>query len=260
MGHERIGLLPKTQRWRDLVRKIGELPTQGMDVSQVAQQSAENVRARLEHLQADGGVLAAFQFLVALSVASRFGDPSPALAVGIQFPDKPTTLALAKSLRRWVTQRMESPEYAHIAQSAAGDAMVRWLELHASCQIPLIEPADEPFEAWRKTSDGAGFCELSRLFFASLTERYLAYFLEREASAVLTSVEDRNEFGRRLRKHIDSVSEHAFETSKITQSFAAGWFNKHARQAVPNEHIIANFLRLAFGKMQEELRREACGR
>jgi len=70
---------------------------------------------------------------------------------------------------------------------------------------------------------------------------------------------ERDEFEKQLAAHVDDVSQHAFETAKITQSFAAGWFNKHAKSGVPTDREITTFLTLAFGKMRAELQREAGG-
>jgi hypothetical protein len=83
--------------------------------------------------------------------------------------------------------------------------------------------------------------------------------LEREASSALPSLDAREAFEHNLRAHIQEVSHHAFETSKITQSFAAGWYNNHARDSQPSDSEIQGFLAIAFGKLQEELQREAAG-
>ena len=118
-------------------------------------------------------------------------------------------------------------------------------------------PADSSRKVWTAASTGAGFSEVCRLFLARFTERYLRYFLEREASAVIKSIDARERFSQRLHESVDAVSQHAFETSRIAQSFAAGWFNKYARQQTPNNARLSTFLRVAFGKLREELRREA---
>ncbi|MCZ7641337.1 MAG: hypothetical protein M5U12_37945 [Verrucomicrobia bacterium] len=122
--------------------------------------------------------------------------------------------------------------------------------------MPLFTPSTEFLDSWRPLGHGSGFCELSRLFFGKLTERYLNYFLERAASVTCPSLEHREQFQDGIRSHVDAVSKQAFETAKITQSFAAGWFNGHARDRVPTEREIEGFLSVAFGKMRDELRRE----
>ena len=98
---------------------------------------------------------------------------------------------------------------------------------------------------------------MARLFFANFTERYLNYFLEREASAVLPGLQERDDFFDLLEQHIDDISDHAFETARIAQSFAAGWYNNHAREEMPSNEEIERFLAVAFGKIREELMRES---
>ena len=124
-------------------------------------------------------------------------------------------------------------------------------------QRSLFTDPGDPRDIWQRADNGAGFCEVSRLFFSKFTERYLNYFLEREASASMATVSERDRLASQLRDHIDGVSKFAFETSRITQSFAAGWFNNHARGRNPSRDESRDFLNVAFGKMREELRREA---
>ncbi len=120
----------------------------------------------------------------------------------------------------------------------------------------MFGSSEQNTEIWRKAGTAGGFCEIARLFFAKFTERYLNYFLEREASAVSKTIEQRDLLQSQLRSQIDSVSRHAFETAKIAQSSAAGWYNRHASQAMPTDNEIAGFLAIAFGKLREDLRRE----
>jgi hypothetical protein len=257
MGHERISFLPKTQRWRDIVQEIADLGEIGVDVAGIVQQTTDNIRDRLIAVQRDGALAAAFKFLISLAVASR--DPSPhdtLRGLGIDLPNDPSPLALAKSLQGWMAPHLGSLEYARLAQFAATDAIATWYAQKEEKGPNLFSVAQQPLDVWRQSADGAGFCELSRVFFGKFTERYLNYFLEREASAVLPSVEQREAFRDSLHQHVEDVSHHAFETAKITQSFAAGWFNKNAKEAMPSDRAIRGFLGIALGKLREELRRE----
>jgi hypothetical protein len=254
MGHIRIGVLPKTQRWQDIIQQIAGKHVSEAEVADIAQQTIQNVRSRFRHIMRDNGVLAAFQFLVNLAVASREENPQAwLLNIGIELPDDPTPLSFAKAVSAWIDLQRDSFEYSEIAQRAAGDAISNWYRENQLTTESLFKSLEDPFEVWRKAGDGAGFCELSRLFFAKFTQRYLSYFLDREASAAL------GDFGQQLERHIDAVSLHAFETAEITQSFAAGWFNRHATEGVPSEEDIQTFLFTAFGKMRAELQREGDG-
>jgi hypothetical protein len=256
VGHERIGVLPRTTRWRKIVAELAQLPTAEVSVPQLASGTLKCVRTRFREIHRDTGVQAAFEFLAGLASIGRVGEfPSEWSNLPIDFTNNPSPLRIAQALRTWVSGREDSLEYRSIAERAATDAITNW-HSHQNEQGYLFGPSDEAADVWKRASNGAGFCELSRLFFAKFTERYLNYFLEREASAALPTIEERERFREQLRQHIDQILQHAFETAKITQSFAAGWYNRHARRGRPSQREIERFLSIAFGKMREELLRE----
>ena len=206
------------------------------EVADIAQQTIQKVRSRFRHIMRDNGVLAAFQFLVNLAIASREENPQTwLLDIGIELPDNPTLLSFGKAVSAYVEPKRDSFEYGEIAQQAASDAIFEWHRENQPTMGFLFKSLEDPFEVWHKAGDGAGFCGLSRLFFAKFTQRYLEYFLEREASAALGYINDRNKFEKQLEEHVDAISLHAFEAAKISQSFAAGWFNKYAKEGVPSE-------------------------
>ena len=257
MGHERVGFLPKTQKWNDLIEKIGLAYSSDVPVADVAAETLQNVRKQYETMFRDDAVQSVFTFLVTFARAFRDQDPHAALAAsGISLPEKATILSIVRSLKEGVPETQAASEYGQITISAAADALGQWHKENASKQMALFTPSNEFLSSMRNLGDGSGFCELSRLFFGKVTERYLNYFLERAASAKCPTIEKRDQFHAGVRDHVDAVSKHAFETAKITQSFAAGWFNAHARTQQPDSREVEGFLAVAFGKMRDELRRE----
>lgn len=256
MGHERIGILPRTKPWIEVISQIEEFPTSN-STREVAKKTIENVRSRFKNIEEDKGVQAAFKFLVLLSYSSKHEEPSEYLvSKGIDLPENFSPIKLAKSVSDWTESNVQSNEYAAVAKQAAIDAISDWYNEHETKQVNLFTSDTNPAEIWKDAAEGAGFCELSRLYFSNFTESYLKYFLEREASASLNSVSERDRFNKELEHHIEDISKHAFETSKITQSFAAGWFNKNAKETPPSDKEINGFLSFAFKKMRDELLRE----
>ena len=257
MGHVRMSVLPTSQKWRNIIQQIAGMHVSNTEIADIAQQTIQNVRDRFRYIRQDNGVLGTFQFLVNLAIASREENPQARLLnIGIDLPDNPTPLSFAKAVNAYVAPRKDSFEYGEIAQKAAGDAISVWYRQNQAHTLNLFESLENPFEVWRKAGSGTGFCELSRLFFAKFTQRYLEYFLEREASAALGDIDKRIEFEERLGEHADAISLHAFETAEITQPFAAGWFNRHATEGLPSEEEIERFLSHAFRKMRDALQRE----
>ena len=257
MGHERVGFLPKTRKWNELVKQMSSLYSSDIPVSDIAAQTLQNVRKQYQTLFNDDAVKSAFAFLVAFSRACRFPEPQDQLsASGIPIPAQPTLLSVVKALHKSVPIKESASEYGQLSLAAASDAIGQWYKQNASTQIALFKASNEFLETWRGLGKGAGFCELARLYFGKLTERYLNYFLDRAASYSFRNLQQRQQFQREVRSHVDDVSKHAFETAKITQSFSAGWFNSHTKEKVPEAKEIEGFLSVAFGKLRDELRRE----
>ena len=252
MGHERVGSLPQSGRWRAIVEDI--LRSQGWNVAELADKTLLNVRTRFNNLHLDTGVQAAFGYLASLATADlpcSTGVSSP----GTGLEENPSPVRIAKNLSDWVQQHAASQEYAEMASRAGADAISEWTR-SCTAQGLLFEEGGSAASVWSESGSAAGFCQVARSFFAHFTERYLRYFLEREASAQLSSFEAREKFAANLNSHVADVSRHAFGMSKITQSFAAGWFNNHAKESRPSDAEIRTFLATAFGKVREELHRE----
>jgi hypothetical protein len=249
MGHERVGQLPRTTRWRELVARTGAAQSRG-DVERIAADTIDAVRGRLGALGREGGTQAAFGFLVELACASR--DPESAA------PDlraNPSALQLVSALKERVDAGADSREYAELATRAAATAIMQWTREHEQ-HLDLFEGPASAQQVWSRAQTGAGFSELARVFLGDVVGRYLKYFLEREVSERSSGVAQREQFVRQLSEHVDAITKHSFETSKIAQSFAAGWYNKHAKEGAPSAPAQRAFLRYALTKLRNELARE----
>lgn len=256
MGHERVGVLPRSVRWREVVGKISGSVGSSEAAIALSDATIENVRRRFARLADDSELQASFAFLLALLAAGRSNNPSAALGslVGVGFEGEATPIQLLKLFR--ASRSGSSPsEIGDLSTRALADALVSFADDAEHSQVHLF--GTNSWDLWRQADSGSAFCELARCYFARLTERYVRYFLDREASSVVGGPAELEQFRAQLTASLDSISQHAFETSKITQSFAAGWFNKHARQKEPGPRQVRAFLVHALNKIREELRREA---
>lgn len=257
MGHERVGTLPKTKSWKAVVNELSSFSSSNNNIADIAQQTLKNVRKQYENIQNDAGVQSAFKFIIALAHSANLDDPSNFLkSQDIELKNNITPLRVSKELAKFINKNIGSEEYATFARQAAIDVVSEWSKDSNIQQMKLFDDNSDPFNNWRKASNGAGFCEISRLYFSKLTERYLKYFLEREASAKISNLHERLNFNEKLNNYVDDISKHAFETSKITQSYSAGWFNLHARDRMATDNEIYGFLSKSFAKMRAELLRE----
>lgn len=256
MGHERVGRLPRTKRWQAIVAQIAECTDTPDQVAQIAADTITNVRDRLRHLDGDSGVNAAFGCLVELAYALGSAPACDLTRFGIPMGEPPTARAIARAVREAVETCADSLEYAELAMASAMDAIAQWQRTPETEQQTLFDVDEDSWAVWQRAGTPGGFCELSRLFFARLTSRYLHYFLDREAAAALPDLWSLQRFDVALDAHVDDVSQHSFETARIAQSFAAGWFTNHTREGAPSGREVRDFLSIVFGKLREELRRE----
>jgi len=256
MGHERTGALPRTKRWRGLLAQItasSQVAGDAFPIEAIARRTLENVAVQYSKLCDDSGVQAGFTFLLALTRPESHQEASAGSECLVDVSTNPSLVALVASLAAFVKSRGESPEYGAIATRAAADTVVAWVKRHP--QETLFGPISAT-EIWARAGTASGFSELARLFLARFTDRYLRYLLDRELSASLPDVATRERFNRTLSEHVEGLSRHAFETAQIAQSFAAGWYGKHATRSMPSSREIRSFLSIAFGKLSEELKRE----
>ncbi|MFA5805423.1 MAG: hypothetical protein WC879_12350 [Melioribacteraceae bacterium] len=257
MGHKRLGVLRKTKRWLSIVDALGKFALGTADISSIAQNTLRNVQGRFGNLSSDPSIHSAFEFLIHVSFAFQKNDPIKYLTENkILDRGELSLLKLARGALNYKNQEVTSHEYQTFARQAAIDAINNWYKNNLERGRSLFSDDIDSAAIFSKASNGSGFCELSRIYFSKLTERYLKYFLEREAAAKITNIKERDRFSTEIENHVNEISQHAFETAKIAQSFSAGWYNKNVKDSFPEESQINNFLSYALGKMKSELLRE----
>jgi len=257
MGHKRFGIFPRTKRWRSIVDELTAFSLGTAEISSITRNTLENVKERFSKFEEDPSVQSSFEFLLQVSYAFQKENPLQYLIDHrILEKEELTLIKLARGIKNYTEKDVVSHEYQTFARQATIDAINNWYVENLERGTSLFHNDVDSVSVFQKAADGSGFCELSRLFFSKFTERYLKYFLEREASSAIPNINERNKFSAEVEKHISQISKHAFETAKITQSYAAGWYNKNTKESFPEEKEIKNFLSFAFGKMRSELLEE----
>lgn len=259
MGHERIGFLPKTKQWNAIVQQLSEYEGDMEAVVKIADDTLKCIRKTYEYMPFDESVTKAIKFLALISFSAKQIDQVSFLKEnGCAIDNKLSLFSLVNCAKNYIDTENGSLETNKIAKDSVLQAITTYQGDHSSQQLSLF--GDQSNSVWKETGTGAAFCELARSFFAAFTDRQIKYYIERSAASEIDNYAALQAFSTGISKQSDAISHHAFETSKIMQSFAAGWFNKHAVDSVPLDNKITDFLRTSFGKMREEFRREAEGK
>lgn len=254
MGHIRLGTLPKTHKWEQVVGLI----TAGADVGRIAAASAEAAEHGLERASQDQGLAHAFWPLTQIPQAARQTDFANRLSqLGLNVSSRPTLLeivaAFTSAVDRHVCVTGKRSDLGEMAQHAAAATLISL----AGRELPsLFEPtAGDVQQAFAKLGTSARFSVLTRDFFSRLTSRSLSYFLSRELSKHVgpnkrfAAISEHSNFNAALDLHCR-------EASRIIKEFSGGWYGKALQQ---ERHITRGearkFAHIAFKKLRAELRK-----
>ena len=255
MGHVRIGFLPHTQQWNAIIDQLSLYDNDNNTVAIIADGTLNAVRKEYEGLQYDESVRKAIAFLATIIVSSRQENQITYLQEnGYSVDDDLSVFGLATSAKKVIQTEDGSLETNKLARDAAIQAILEYYEKHNDKQLSLFHTDNNPF---KERGSGREFCELARYFFAAFTEKQIRYYIDRVASSIIGDYDKYIHFSDTLTKQSNAITEHAFEISRIMQSFAAGWFNKYALDSTPSNESVTDFLKISFGKVREELRLEA---
>ncbi len=256
MGHERIGFLPRSKQWTSIVNMLSDFDSGNIPIAQISYNTLNNIKKLYEKMPYDESVIKSILFLTLLSISSNKENPEKFLnKYNIAINKNPSLFSILKSAKEYITTQTDSLEINKIAVDSVLNVLTLYARNNETQQISFFP--NEEKNIWQNIGTGTAFCDLARGFFANFTDHYLRYFLEREAAHSIDDYKTIECFSQKLTEQTQMISTHAFETSKIMQSFAAGWFNKYAVNGVPSVNKVSDFLNLSFKKMRAEFQREA---
>jgi hypothetical protein len=254
MGHLRLGTLPTSRKWREVVAL---LPEPSSTVSEIAAATMEAAKHGVDRAADDAGFIETFWLLTQIPLAAREENFAAALnRIGLKVPDAPAAFdvlaALSDAVERVVTSGRARSDFAELSLAAAQEAVSQL----------CIEDARGLFEAtsadvqnsFRKYSTKAQFSALARLFFKGFTSRYLNGFLSRELS---NHVGDTGRF-QGVTEHtqfLQALDQHCYQTARIVEDFAGSWFSKTNFERGIDRSSVRGFLHVALQKIADQLRR-----
>jgi hypothetical protein len=255
VGHIRLGELPRSRKWDQVIDLIGA----GGDVASIAAATFRAAEVGFEQAAKDEGLGRAAWLLTQLPLAARQPNYSERLAaLGLKVSDAPDLPELIGSFSDAIDSHMRRTggrtDFGEMAQLAAAETLASVLGSRTQTLFGST-PEDVRVELGTLAT-ARRFADLARRFIASLTRRYLSFFLSRELP---------NHVGGRRR--FANASEHAefdkafdlhcLQASLIVEDFAGGWFSKTNWERGITPADARSFIWVALKKVRSELRRGA---
>ena len=253
MGHSRIGTLPATRRWKDVVRLIAD----GANVDKVADATLRAAERAFAWVQDDAGFREAANLLVQIGLAAGSKNPTAALAaIGMPLSETTSAAEVAVVLGETLDQRIAALRQRSDFGEKAANALISTVVEHIKGELPtLIPPTPSDVSAALKGAGREkGFGELARSFFGKVTAECLDYFLSK---ALATKLGDGQRFAtnNQISEFMQAMRTHCGEASEITQDFAGEWFSKHRYEegGTISRESAEGFAWYAMQKMRAEL-------
>lgn len=170
MGHVRLGSLPRSRAWKEVVGLI----TAGADVSQIANATIRAADKAFTFVLNDKGFTEAVWLMTQLAIAAKKENLGEHLqSLGVNLPQDTSLPDLAAAVSEALDNKLESnggrSDLGEMSQRALVGALVE----HISPKLPsLFAPGpDDVRAALAALGKKREFGELSRTFFAKLTQR-----------------------------------------------------------------------------------------
>jgi hypothetical protein len=254
MGHIRLGTLPQSKKWRDV---IGLLDS-AAPLEEIAETAARASEADLQRASNDPHFQFVARLLVQLPLIARAPGFETELAkLGLDRFTFDSVTGLLAGLNDAINREAFSQGISSDAGELARAALLECFSVQLQHKLPsLFEPSlQEIRKALASFASGQNFASLARDFFARLTYRSLDYFLSRElANHTGAGKRFADDAARTTFEH--ALSQHTFEASRIVEEFAGGWYGKTVwKEQSLTQAKINNFTQYAFKKMRSELGR-----
>jgi hypothetical protein len=266
MGHTRLGEIPKTREWQEVVAALNTAAAQqsavegaGMVVADISAKTLEAAQGGIAKAKEDRGLAFTFFLLTQIALASRSAEWLTRLR-DLGLAVTPTSslfdlnLQLQQRIDDYLTSVQHSTDVSEMAQRAAGEALAALAQDNA--ETLFGNSGEELRNAIRSLSTRKGFAELGHTFFGRFTSHFLNFYLSRIAASQvgrgiggITDVSQLN----------DQLGLHCYETARIVRDFCGQWYSKTEFTRGIDLHNTLGFVAVAIDKLQSELMRQRKG-
>ncbi len=256
MGHTRLGHLPRSRKWQEVVALIDA----GAGTEQIANATIAAAEQSLKTAANDKGLVETIWLLTQLPLAAKSDNFVQRLRdIGLDVSNSPTLMEVTAAFSEAIDVRVGNnngrTDLGEMAQMAATETIHQLVG--SSVQSLFGTTTDDLKVAFGKYSTNKQFSALARDFFSGLTSKLLGYYLSRTLSnhtgpdQRFATLADQDAFSKAL-------TVHSHQASLIVDNFSGGWFSKTnwEKGGITRKEASA-FTHVAMKKLVSELKEGA---
>ena len=251
MGHIRLGRLPRTVKWKQVVSLIDS----GASTADIALVALDASWKGLQNASKDPTLIYSVWLLTQIPLAAKGQNFSEELRQrGLEVSPQPTLMevvgAFTDAVDAYTRKLGARSDLGEMAQLAAVESLTK---LAGEKTRSLFGATPEDVQrAVRSFSTTKEFGTLGRDFFSRFLGRYLTYFLSRELSNHVgpgqrfANIQEHSAFNQALDMYCR-------QAARIVQEFAGGWFSKTNYEGGIDLKKAGDFAFVALKKIRSEL-------
>lgn len=258
MGHQRLGYIPKAQKWLAVVAAL--IDGEGLardDVGKIAAKTLDAASPALKHALEDIGLRYTFYLLTQLVLAARTDNWQAHLAdAGITLTETSSIFDLTSQVQYaiddYLTMHGQPTDISEMAQRAVGESLSL---LATDNSVTLFGQGGAELQtAIRDLSTPRGFSRLGQVFFGRFTSQFLNFYLSRVTATAVGNTRIPNV--EAVSRFNDSLKLHCEQSAKIVHDFCGQWYSKTEYQEGINLRNTTRFMAIALGKLSRELEKQ----
>lgn len=255
MGHIRIARIPKVKGWKEVISLLSTDESSPGDISCVTAKAAKEY---FDKIKTDPALVFSYWLLTQITYKAKTVAFADELSkIGLNIGEVTSALGFLSNIANFsrvqIKLRGESFPLSEFAQLSLREVLTETIGEHSKS---LFGTTNEDVRlACRRYSNPNQFAKLARLYFSKITNRILQFFVSKESPNQVGKGRKFEDVSK-LTDFNTALEGYCFQSAKIVEEFAGGWYSKRNWQGEISETDAQGFVAVAMRKLRAEIARE----
>lgn len=256
MGHIRLGRLPRTLKWKQVIQALVDSSSSLPEIVKLTSLASEKVLTNSKYID---GLSHCYWLFTNIAQASRQGDFVQNLnRLGINISSNDSGIKVLKQIFDSASSSLRSNGNISVLDQIAVDSFKNAIHNTISdestslfgCDIDSIQ------RAFKKYSTSTQVAHLGREYFSQYMFNSFSFTLEKELANSLSS-DGRFQNSNDIQNFNGKLKQYCWDVSKIVEEFSGGWYGKHSFEGdIADKKKTKDFTNYAITKLLSEVQRE----
>jgi hypothetical protein len=255
MGHIRIGRLPKNRKWAQVLDLLYAGDSSSADIAAATAKAAKNF---FSEKGTDPSLVFAYWILTQITGHSRTNEFKNELKkIGLDITNVSSALDFLANISDFINSQLrlrdETFPISEFAQLSFREVLTE--TIGQRCKTLFGTTIEDIRLSCRNFSSPDQFAKISRLYFSKVLNRCLQFVVSKETPNRIGGGEKFKDIFE-LSDFNQALETYCFQSAKIVEKFAGGWYSKRRWLGEISETETKGFVFIAMDKLWKEIARE----